>query len=288
MYKAVTLNLSRLIFLTFLFPCFAWGQDVGASNSEPTPSSQQVALIGWFHIIWEDSLANSAGESKTRYVLIDDQNQWTELLLEEGLTKPLGGPLALNRQRVRVAGEKESIFSQTLQADSQSTQWLWVQAIEFENSQTVRAVMAPLAVAGPQPFITILCRFADSTSVTPHPRSWYETLMGSSYPGLDHYWREVSYGMINLTGSVVLDWYNLPQPRSYYIPPEAEDDPNKIKGLVEDCTTVADADVFFPNFAGINLIFNEDLGCCASGGSTPLTRDGQTKSYRLTWIALGE
>jgi hypothetical protein len=42
-------------------------------------------------------------------------------------------------------------------------------------------------------------------------------LMGSSYPGMDHYWREVSYENINLAGSAVVGWYNLPQPRSYYV-----------------------------------------------------------------------
>ena len=46
----------------------------------------------------------------------------------------------------------------------------------------------------------------------------FETLMlGIVPPGLDHYWRELSFNNINLAGSVVRGWYTLPQPRSYYV-----------------------------------------------------------------------
>ena len=62
-----------------------------------------------------------------------------------------------------------------------------------------------------------MCRFADATDVTPYPVSHYERMIGASYPGLGHYWNEVSYGNINLTGSVVVGWYNLPHPKSSYI-----------------------------------------------------------------------
>ena len=43
---------------------------------------------------------------------------------------------------------------------------------------------------------------------------------GTSYPGLDHYWREVSYNQMNVTGSNVVGWYTLPQPMSYYCQPD--------------------------------------------------------------------
>ena len=51
-----------------------------------------------------------------------------------------------------------------------------------------------------------------------------------------------------------------------------------------DCTAVADADVFFPNFVGINMVFNGDLNGFAWGGGQTLALDGQTKSYRATWL----
>lgn len=83
-------------------------------------------------------------------------------------------------------------------------------------------------------------------------------MMGSSEPGsLGHYWREVSYGNIDLTGSIVVGWYDLPRSYSYYVydrDGDGEGDHNTQR-TVEDCAA-ADADVFFPDFYGINLVFN--------------------------------
>jgi len=139
-------------------------------------------------------------------------------------------------------------------------------------AQAATLQVAPSLLTGSQPFVMILCRFADSTSVTPHPKSWFEGLLGNTYPGMDHYWREASYGKLNLIGSKVVGWYNLPQARSYYDPGRA----------LEDCTAAADGDVFFPNFAGIILEFN-DVISYGSGGHLFLNRDGQKKAYGVVW-----
>ncbi|MCZ7624916.1 MAG: hypothetical protein M5R38_02915 [Candidatus Methylomirabilis sp.] len=89
---------------------------------------------------------------------------------------------------------------------------------KFSTQADESAVLEEAAVSGSQRWATILCRFADSTGITPHPKTWFETLMlGGTYPGMEHYWQELSYGQINLGGSLVVGWYNLPQPRSYYI-----------------------------------------------------------------------
>jgi hypothetical protein len=60
---------------------------------------QHVSLAGWFHIIWNGG---------PRYVLIDAQGRWTELVLDDSLAKPFGGSLALNRKRVTIVGERVS------------------------------------------------------------------------------------------------------------------------------------------------------------------------------------
>ncbi len=69
--------------------------------------------------------------------------------------------------------------------------------------------------------------------------------MGSTAPGLDHYWRELSYGNINIAGSIVLGWYDLPQPLSDYQQGYLN---NGLNRLFEDCAAAADADVYFPSF----------------------------------------
>src|SRR5207245_2130638 len=89
---------------------------------------------------------------------------------------------------------------------------LAVQTLQLDGPQrTSAAVAAALAVTGPQAWVTILCRFADSSTVTPRSVSWFNTLMlGTTPPGLDHYWRELSFNNVNLTGSAVYGWHTLP------------------------------------------------------------------------------
>ncbi|MCE2483961.1 MAG: hypothetical protein J4F42_00505, partial [Desulfurellaceae bacterium] len=125
----------------------------------------------------------------------------------------------------------------------------------LEGAYQAFQTTAQTAVTGSQVWVTILCRFGDATDVTPRPVSWYEELMGSSYPGLGHYWEEVSYGNIpDLSGSAVVGWYNLPRPRSYYVYiNDSGAEAPKGDRAVKDCTAVADAEVFFPDFDGINL-----------------------------------
>lgn len=76
------------------------------SSEDPRPTrvpdgqeDREVQLSGCFQTIWN-------GDAK--YMLIDEQGQWTRLLLEPSLTQPFGGPLALNRKRVKVVGRLAS------------------------------------------------------------------------------------------------------------------------------------------------------------------------------------
>ena len=229
--------------------------------------------------------------SEITYTLTEDSGESHELLLDIELMKPLGGPVALNRRRVTVAGVWEQMMPDTTAKFRVSSIALAASpekpsALEASPDGTAELhTTFQAAVTGSQAWVTILCRFADSTDVTPYPVRHYERLMGASYPGLDHYWKEVSYGKINLTGSVVVGWYNLPQPRSYYtnILEGGEEDYDAEK-IAEDCTAVADVDVFFPDFDGINLVFNHDFGPARGGGPERLTLDGQAQFYGATWL----
>jgi len=110
-------------------------------------------------------------------------------------------------------------------------------------------------------------------------------MYASTYPGLDHYWRELSYNNVNVLGSRASGWYTLPYPRSHYI---YDRDGNgsldaDLNALARDCTAKGDIDVYFPAYIGINLMFNYSLDGYAYGGSAYLTLDGITSSWRTTW-----
>lgn len=66
---------------------------------------EQVSLAGWFHVIWN---------GKPRFMLIDDQGRWSEILLDEGLARPLGGLRALNQKRVKIVGERATVSPGTI------------------------------------------------------------------------------------------------------------------------------------------------------------------------------
>jgi M6 family metalloprotease-like protein len=123
-----------------------------------------------------------------------------------------------------------------------------------------------------------MCKFSDQNA-EPKPLAYFQDMFGSEYPGLDHYWRELSYNEINIVGSTAAGWFTLPNPRSYYIQSGALD----FGRAAEDCTAVADPYVNFPSFLGINLMFNAELDGFAWGGSWCLERDGVYRCWNMTW-----
>jgi hypothetical protein len=68
---------------------------------------EQVSVAGWFHVI---------RNGKTRFMLIDDQGRWSEILLDEALARPLGGPRALNQKRVKIVGERSKVSPEIIRA----------------------------------------------------------------------------------------------------------------------------------------------------------------------------
>ena len=270
--------------------------------STPPVTAQDETLTGWFSFTVADYPPESGLAPEITYTLTEDSGERHELLIDIELMQPLGGPVALNRKRVTVEGEWEEV-------GPDETEKFWVYSIDLAPSPSTASPGGTFApdlfpdepppprsalpaaetdsqVRGSQAWVTILCRFTDATDVTPYPVSHYEQLMGSSYPGLDHYWREISNGNINLPGSVVVGWYNLPQPQSYYRGVGSYD----LEKITEDCTATADADVFFPDFDGFNLAFNQDFDSsiplynAARGGSSFLTLDGQRRFWGVTWL----
>ena len=59
-----------------------------------TPMPEEtLVLYGWFSIVWNDS---------AHYFVVDDEGQTFEVSFEESLAMPPGGPLSLDRARVRM------------------------------------------------------------------------------------------------------------------------------------------------------------------------------------------
>ena len=276
--------------------------------SAPPAAAQDETLTGWFSFTVADYPSESGLTAEITYTLTEDSGTRHELLIDIELMRPLGGPVTLNRKRVTVEGEwkhdpvRFRVHSIELAASPSTAapRRTFASDLSPDEPPPSRSVLPAAGrdthVRGSQAWVTILCRFADATDVTPYPISFYEGMMGASYPGLEHYWREVSDGNLpNLNGSVVVGWYNLPHPKSYYASsqpaPRVEDgrlhdyDPEK---TAADCAATADEDVFFPDFDGFHVVLNQDfdppISNLARGGGQFMTLDGQRRFWSVTWM----
>lgn len=267
------LALAMLVLNRVVLPVGGVAADERAVQNPGGQGQADTSLTGVITVQWGDGAPGAGERPRQELTFTEDGGQRYKLAADENITKTLGGLAALDCKRATIDGSVDSTQSRGATVDQPI---LRASSIALQD----RGARVATRVAGAQKFVTILCRFGDTTSVTPHPKSYLDTLMGNAYPGLDHYWRETSYGQINLVGSVVVGWYNLPQPRSYYIPGGNLSH----QRAANDCTAAAESDVFFPDYVGINLIFNQDLDCCAWGGSAVLTRDGVTRVWSMTWM----
>lgn len=133
---------------------------------------------------------------------------------------------------------------------------------------------------GSQPTVSVLCKFNDINREPVKP-SFIDELFADTEPGLDHFQRQLSGDMTDLSGSERRGWYTLPRNHSEYIKPDGYPDWDL---LVRDCTSLADPTTDFRVFKALNLIFNDTLGCCAWGGKTMQTLDGETRVWPVAWI----
>ena len=155
----------------------------------PPATAQPQPLTGWFTFMVADYPTDTGLTSETTYFLTEDSGERHELLIDTDLMRPLDGPVTLNRKRVTVVGAWEGDPLQ-----------FRVRSIELAPSSSTALPGRPLAsdlppdgpppprsdlpaattsssVRGSQAWVTILCRFADATDVTPYPVSHYEQLM---------------------------------------------------------------------------------------------------------------
>ena len=224
-------------------------------------------LNGWFTVLWADGQPGTHLNYE-EYWLTADDGKMTRLQVEPALLESLGGNLALNGRRVQVQG--------TWLADGS----FHGESVQPEVSARAAAPAKP-DVTGSQPWITLLCKFSDILTET-KPVSYFTQMFTSTYPGLDHYWREQSYNLLNVQGSAsVSHWYTLPHPQSYYQLAGGSMDAGK---LFQDCTAAADAEVYFPNDVGINMMFNGNFPA-SLGGYRLATLDGVTHVWSCTWLA---
>jgi M6 family metalloprotease-like protein len=246
----------------------------GAATRERDPMS----LTGWFEIIWADPKPGREAPEESFFITTDG-GETVPVLVEEAVARRAGGVLALNHQRVTVSGAwlGEASWSPMTKRAWRATGIQRARAFTPNPANTQ-------ALSGPQPWVSVLCRFSDILTEQ-QPLSYFQNMYASTYPGMDHYWREQSFDTVNVVGSLAVGWFALPHPRSYYIFDTNSDgiDDANLDQLAIDCIAAGNPTVNYANYVGINMMFNADLDCCAWGGGRYMTLDGAERVWRTTW-----
>ena len=248
---------SRLVFAALV----ALVVGLGVPSLQQKVAAAPVSVTGSFGVIYGDPQPGSKLPSRTHYTLSNDAGSWT-LSLSDFVLSVGGGARALNGKTVEVTGDEVSPGKIVVESIS-----LAGGAAALAES----ALSAEAIVSGSKAYATLLCRFND-IATEQQPVGFFTTLMGTTKPGLNHYWREVSYENINLDGSAEYNWETMASARAAYFDADGNADLGK---LATDCRAAHPAVVLGP-FYGVNYVFNANLDCCAWGGN-----DG---SKPATWM----
>lgn len=269
------LGIVAVVILVFALGSAGASQRDRSQDPEPTTGVREAVLYevrGILSVVRGDPRPGYPGGAVERYVLSSDRGVAIELTIADELLAAAGGARFLDGRRVEVLLEAFAKPETKIGPDLAAA----VRSLQVADGEL--AVKGAKSVSGPQPWISILCKFSD---VADEPRSlaYFQGMYASTYPGLDHYWRALSYDKVNVSGSNAVAWVTLPYSVSHY----ASSGGGDLDAMVNDCTAAADPYVYFPNFVGINMMFNDEFGPYAWGGSRYLTLDGATKRYRVTW-----
>jgi hypothetical protein len=126
------------------------------------------------------------------------------------------------------------------------------------------------AISGSQKWAIVLCNFSNQTA-QPNPLSYYQQMFqGTGTSNLDFvdYWRDNSYGNIDVSATTVTGWHTIPETRDQWAAKSRFD-----KRV--DCGNQAEADGFsFAGYYGFVTIFPEvkaTLSATAAAGDTTIT-----------------
>lgn len=248
---------------------------LGLLAALPVSAESPEILVGTLTAIWGDPAPGIKGTPPIAFNLTIDGGTTHRLDIDRELLRMAGGLQNLLGQRIQV----------TTTPNGRNRKVLLIEKIV--GGKTSRSI------TGSQPWVSVMCKFPNVAS-EPEDLAFFQDMFDNSPGRLDHYWREVSYGAIDVVGSTAAGWVNLPFNQDHYIPVPGSgcldgDNTNDadLDALFADCTAAADHLIDFSNggnsFVGINLMFNSDLDGCAWGGGHSATLDGVSKTWRTTW-----
>ncbi|UCE96670.1 MAG: M6 family metalloprotease domain-containing protein [Candidatus Bathyarchaeota archaeon] len=153
-------------------------------------------------------------------------------------------------------------------------------------------MMAP--VNGTRDILVIMIDFSDRTGVLT-PAYYADLIFGSTQGAMRHYYSEVSYGLLNITGAIIgSGWYRSAYEMVWWGEDSATgiDDENAlIFELAREAVTLADADVDFSEYDanGNHIMDPGELSICiVHAGSGQESTGVSTDIWSHRWYIFGE
>ncbi len=229
-----------------------------------------ITLVGKLGVLHHDPGPNSPLAYRYDVTLLDQAGNVTPLILD------ISTASRLQDKTVKVSGHEVEGGAAGADGDGPALQVESISIIEDGDTQAQSA-----RINGSYPFVNLLCRVTNGSASNEQPTSFFTGLFSASYPGINHYWQQISGGLLNVTGTTTFGWFNLSGSSSTYNLTTSAGR----QALYNECTGLADAQVNFANYSGVNLIVNHSMQNVAYGGygGYPLNRDGVTW-YRYTWL----
>ena len=236
----------------------------------PTANAEE-SRSGYLSVAWIDSFDN--GSSETALYLSEPGGKVTAVDVPEAIVARYGGLLALDGQRVTLTAPSSA-------GKRSSDDVLRVESLDLEAPGAWRR-----AQTGVKRWLTIQLSFSDKTPA-PKPHSYISSLMvGGAAPSINHYFKENSYGALDIKGADVVGPYVLPKTYSYYVPPNGSfGELMDIARISTDVVPLVDADVDFSDYDGINLVFSSNAGGAAIGTTIQIARDGVDRLFGMTFL----
>ncbi|TXI50424.1 MAG: hypothetical protein E6Q50_03750 [Lysobacter sp.] len=255
--------------------------DQRAERQGRVAAADGTPLQGRLELVWGDGRPGPNRTSKLFATLIDDDGRAHPL--DAVSAKRAAGDLRrLDNRRVAIALSS----SRSANADGLLTPEVIVPIDDLTagggSASKAGDISTLAAVSGQTSWVTVMCKFKD-VAAEPKPKSYFTNMYANTSGRLDHYWRQVSHGKMNLAGSAAFGWYTLPQPLSYYKNPS--NGYLKLQLIQDDCLAAANPSVDYTGYYGINMVFNQDVDGYAYGDLKSITLDGATRRWGITWNA---
>lgn len=240
--------------------------------------------------------------SLPQLVLVERTGTATPLAVSAEVLARVGGAGRIDRQEVTV--EVDAAPTPQAVPPARDVAALRVRSLRPANPSSVRAQLAPAPssgaarsigslVAPATPFVTLLCRFADTPANAVPRREVVAKMYEPAYPAARHFFAEQAFGTDVLAGSSVApDWVTI-GPRVTYVPNPQSFDAFR---AATDCTNAAEAaGVRVRGYFGINFQFSAALSRRStfpfdplSLGGTYIRRTGAadtTELFGATWLS---